>query len=89
MRHAEPDDGRFAERCGHAASIATPSVSRWEFAPGITPFNFPAMVPMWMWPFAIAAGNAFILKPSEKVPLTPTRLRNYCRTPACRMAYSI
>jgi len=39
---------------------------------GITPFNFPAMVPMWMWPFAIAAGNTFILKPSEKVPLTPT-----------------
>ena len=38
---------------------------------GITPFNFPAMVPMWMYPFAIAAGNAFILKPSEKVPMTP------------------
>jgi malonate-semialdehyde dehydrogenase (acetylating)/methylmalonate-semialdehyde dehydrogenase len=40
---------------------------------GITPFNFPCMVPMWMYPFAIACGNAFILKPSEKVPLTPTR----------------
>jgi malonate-semialdehyde dehydrogenase (acetylating)/methylmalonate-semialdehyde dehydrogenase len=40
---------------------------------GITPFNFPAMVPMWMFPFAIACGNAFILKPSEKVPMTPTR----------------
>src|SRR5206468_10099008 len=39
---------------------------------GITPFNFPAMVPAWMWPFAIACGNTFILKPSEKVPLTPT-----------------
>jgi malonate-semialdehyde dehydrogenase (acetylating) / methylmalonate-semialdehyde dehydrogenase len=39
---------------------------------GITPFNFPAMVPMWMHPFAIACGNSFILKPSEKVPLTPT-----------------
>ena len=39
---------------------------------GITPFNFPAMVPMWMYPFAIAAGNAFILKPSERVPLTPS-----------------
>ena len=33
---------------------------------GITPFNFPAMVPMWMYPLAIACGNAFILKPSEK-----------------------
>ena len=31
------------------------------------------MVPMWMFPFAIACGNSFILKPSEKVPLTPTR----------------
>jgi malonate-semialdehyde dehydrogenase (acetylating)/methylmalonate-semialdehyde dehydrogenase len=37
---------------------------------GITPFNFPAMVPMWMYPLAIACGNTFILKPSEKVPLT-------------------
>jgi len=40
---------------------------------GIAPFNFPAMVPMWMWPFAIACGNTFVLKPSEKVPLTATR----------------
>ena len=40
---------------------------------GITPFNFPAMVPMWMYPFAIACGDTFVLKPSEKVPLTPTR----------------
>ncbi len=40
---------------------------------GITPFNFPAMVPLWMYPFAIACGNTFVLKPSEKVPLTPTR----------------
>ncbi|HEY1675133.1 MAG TPA: aldehyde dehydrogenase family protein, partial [Streptosporangiaceae bacterium] len=35
---------------------------------GITPFNFPAMVPMWMFPIAIACGNTFILKPSEKDP---------------------
>ena len=35
---------------------------------GITPFNFPAMVPMWMYPIAIACGNSFILKPSEKNP---------------------
>lgn len=40
---------------------------------GITPFNFPCMVPMWMFPFAIACGNSFILKPSEKVPMTPAR----------------
>jgi malonate-semialdehyde dehydrogenase (acetylating)/methylmalonate-semialdehyde dehydrogenase len=37
---------------------------------GITPFNFPAMVPLWMFPLAIACGNTFVLKPSEKVPLT-------------------
>ncbi len=37
---------------------------------GITPFNFPAMVPMWLYPIAITVGNAFILKPSEKAPLT-------------------
>src|SRR6185503_1113910 len=35
---------------------------------GITPFNFPAMVPMWMWAPAIACGNCFVLKPSEKDP---------------------
>ena len=41
---------------------------------GITPFNFPAMVPMWMYPIAIACGNSFILKPSEKDPSCPLRL---------------
>ena len=40
---------------------------------GITPFNFPVMVPLWMWPMAIACGNTFILKPSEKVPLSAVR----------------
>ena len=51
------------------------SIDSWsEFSPlgvvlGITPFNFPAMVPLWMFPLAIAAGNSFILKPSEKDPL--------------------
>jgi len=41
---------------------------------GITPFNFPAMVPLWMFPIALTLGNAFILKPSEKVPLSAMRL---------------
>ncbi len=41
---------------------------------GITPFNFPAMVPMWMFPIAIACGNTFILKPSEKVPSCSLRM---------------
>lgn len=38
---------------------------------GITPFNFPAMIPMWMFPMAIACGNTFVLKPSELTPITP------------------
>ncbi len=40
----------------------------------ITPFNFPAMVPFWFWPFAVASGNTFVLKPSERVPLTQVRM---------------
>ncbi|GAA2290499.1 CoA-acylating methylmalonate-semialdehyde dehydrogenase [Actinomadura sp. NPDC048955] len=43
-------------------------------AAGITPFNFPAMVPMWMFPVAIACGNTFVLKPSEKDPSASVRL---------------
>ncbi|MGO2415555.1 MAG: aldehyde dehydrogenase family protein, partial [Cobetia crustatorum] len=51
-----------------------PGIDSWsEFQPlgvvaGITPFNFPAMVPLWMYPMAIACGNTFILKPSERDP---------------------
>ncbi|MEM1226514.1 MAG: CoA-acylating methylmalonate-semialdehyde dehydrogenase [Planctomycetota bacterium] len=41
---------------------------------GITPYNFPNMVPLWMFPIAITCGNSFILKPSEKVPLSAIRL---------------
>src|ERR1043165_5540555 len=41
---------------------------------GITPFNFPAMVPLWMYPTAIVCGNTFVLKPSEKVPLTVIKI---------------
>ena len=41
---------------------------------GITPFNFPVMVPLWMFPMAVACGNAFILKPSEKVPSASIRM---------------
>ena len=48
-------------------------------AAGITPFNFPAMVPMWMFPLAIACGNTFILKPSEKDPSCPMRLAELLR----------
>src|SRR5256885_9087959 len=41
---------------------------------GITPFNFPVMVPLWMFPMAIACGNTFVLKPSEKVPSASIRM---------------
>lgn len=40
----------------------------------VTPFNFPAMVPLWFWPYAIACGNTMVLKPSEQVPFSPTRI---------------
>jgi len=41
---------------------------------GITPYNFPFMVPLWMFPIALTCGNTFVLKPSEKVPLSSVRL---------------
>ena len=41
---------------------------------GITPFNFPAMVPLWMYPIALTCGNCFVLKPSERVPLSSIRI---------------
>jgi malonate-semialdehyde dehydrogenase (acetylating)/methylmalonate-semialdehyde dehydrogenase len=46
---------------------------------GITPFNFPAMVPMWMFPIAVACGNTFILKPSERDPSVPMRIAELLR----------
>jgi malonate-semialdehyde dehydrogenase (acetylating)/methylmalonate-semialdehyde dehydrogenase len=45
---------------------------------GITPYNFPLMVPLWMFPVAITCGNTFVLKPSEKVPLSAMRLAELC-----------
>jgi malonate-semialdehyde dehydrogenase (acetylating)/methylmalonate-semialdehyde dehydrogenase len=57
-----------------------PGIDSWsEFQPlgvvaGITPFNFPVMVPMWMFPLALVCGNTFILKPSERDPSAPMRI---------------
>ena len=57
----------------HSRNVG-PGIDSWsEFQPlgvvaGITPFNFPAMVPLWMWPMAVACGNCFVLKPSERDP---------------------
>jgi malonate-semialdehyde dehydrogenase (acetylating)/methylmalonate-semialdehyde dehydrogenase len=53
---------------------------------GITPFNFPAMVPMWMFPIALACGNTFVLKPSEKDPSCPLRLAALPRRRGCPTA---
>ena len=59
---------------GEHSKNAGPEIDSWsEFQPlgvvaGITPFNFPAMVPLWMWPSAVMCGNCFILKPSERDP---------------------
>lgn len=59
---------------GEYSRSVGPNIDAWsDFQPlgvvaGITPFNFPAMVPLWMYPLAIACGNAFILKPSERDP---------------------
>jgi malonate-semialdehyde dehydrogenase (acetylating) / methylmalonate-semialdehyde dehydrogenase len=50
---------------------------------GVAPFNFPAMIPLWMFPLAIACGNAFVLKPSEKTPSTALYLAElWTRTPS-------
>jgi malonate-semialdehyde dehydrogenase (acetylating) / methylmalonate-semialdehyde dehydrogenase len=57
----------------HSKNVG-PAIDSWsEFQPlgvvaGVTPFNFPAMVPLWMWPMAVVCGNTFVLKPSEKDP---------------------
>src|SRR5574337_1722400 len=59
---------------GEHSRNAGPGIDSWaEHQPlgvvaGITPFNFPAMVPLWMWPMAVACGNTFVLKPSERDP---------------------
>ena len=65
----------------HSANVGTGVDSHSLMQPlgvcaGITPFNFPAMVPMWMFPIALAAGNTFVLKPSEKDPLWRSRWQN-------------
>lgn len=61
--------GEFLEDIARGIDCVTMRQPMGVFA-GIAPFNFPAMVPFWFWPFAIASGNTFVLKPSERVPLT-------------------
>ena len=68
LRHPAAAEGRVHREGRHAASTAGRCASRSASCAGITPFNFPAMVPMWMFPVALACGNTFILKPSERDP---------------------
>jgi len=65
--------GEYTEGAGPGIDIYSMRQSLGVVA-GITPFNFPAMIPMWMFGVAIACGNAFICKPSEKDPSVPLRL---------------
>jgi malonate-semialdehyde dehydrogenase (acetylating) / methylmalonate-semialdehyde dehydrogenase len=65
--------GEYSENVGTAVDTHTVRQPVGVCA-GITPFNFPAMVPLWMFPVAIACGNSFILKPSEKVPSASIRM---------------
>ena len=65
--------GEFSENVGTSVDTHTLRQPVGVCA-GITPFNFPVMVPMWMFPVAIACGNSFILKPSEKVPSASVRM---------------
>ena len=65
--------GEYTENAGTGVDSHTLRQSVGVCA-GITPFNFPAMVPLWMFPVAIACGNTFILKPSEKVPSTSMKI---------------
>src|ERR671928_986956 len=65
--------GEFAENAGTQVDTHTLRQPVGVCA-GITPFNFPVMVPLWMFPMAIACGNTFILKPSEKVPSASVRM---------------
>jgi malonate-semialdehyde dehydrogenase (acetylating)/methylmalonate-semialdehyde dehydrogenase len=63
----------------HSRNVG-PGIDSWsEFQPlgvvaGVTPFNFPVMVPLWMWPMALACGNCFVLKPSERDPSSALRV---------------
>jgi malonate-semialdehyde dehydrogenase (acetylating)/methylmalonate-semialdehyde dehydrogenase len=65
--------GEFSENVGTAVDTHTLRQPVGVCA-GITPFNFPVMVPLWMFPVAIACGNSFVLKPSEKVPSASVRM---------------
>src|SRR6195256_5145011 len=65
--------GEFTEGAGPGIDVYSMRQALGVVA-GITPFNFPAMIPMWMFGVAIACGNCFILKPSEKDPSVPLRL---------------
>ena len=72
MRHPAPAQGRDVR--ARSTGIDVYSIRQpLGVVAGITPFNFPVMVPLWMFAIAIACGNTFVLKPSEKAPSASIR----------------
>jgi malonate-semialdehyde dehydrogenase (acetylating)/methylmalonate-semialdehyde dehydrogenase len=70
--------GEYTEGAGPGIDVYSMRVPL-GIGAGITPFNFPAMIPMWMFGVSVAVGNAFILKPSERDPSVPVRLAELFR----------
>ena len=87
MRHSDLLKGGFLEQASTGVDVYSIRQPTGVVA-GITPFNFPAMVPMWMWAPALACGNCFVLKPSEKDPSASLYVAGCSRRPACRTACS-
>ena len=66
--------GRIVGRCGYGnRRVCNSSAGRCR-GPAFAPFNFPIMIPFWFMPYALACGNTYIVKPSEKVPMTMARI---------------
>ena len=73
-RHRQPATGRTGQQRGINGVDTYTLLQPLGVCAGITPFNFPAMIPLWMFPMAIATGNTFVLKPSEQDPMVTMRL---------------
>ena len=81
--------GEYSDQVSTGVDVFSLPPAAGRRAPGITPFNFPVMVPMWMHPVAIACGNTFVLKPSERDPSASHAASPSCGPrPACPTACS-
>ncbi len=85
MWHRQLFKGNYADNVAKVW-IAIPFIKPLGVCAGITPFNFPAMIPLWMFPMALLAVNTFILKPSEKDPSCATRLVELAHEAVCQQA---